>query len=348
MKKNLFSCSFLGSIIFMLPAVLCGCNGTGTFSEVKYTPLGMYFSPVSTYFQEDYIPDFVSYPNDLAKFGLRGAVKEVKTEPYTIHQFNEAGNLTYIGHWLDSQHRYGDSFALEYDDKDRIIQFYNVVTRGGSGASHQYTYDEQNRLIERKSENYTRIYQYTGEGKSNYAVSTNKNAKWMTDDNLFSVLWNEDGLTLDEYRGPEGYWHLNGKILMHLSAKNTVTELCKGYIKTFYPDEKHYAGKLDSIVVSYSFSYNENDDVSQCLIHNIEYPSGKIWDCQIDYFYEYDAQGNWISRKLYNSDLRRLLGDFAVIEKDENGKVFSADYRTIAYYDIAGKTQKTIQQDNVE
>lgn len=36
------------------------------------------------------------------------------------HKFNEAGNLTYTGHWFDAQHRYGEKFALEYDDSGRM------------------------------------------------------------------------------------------------------------------------------------------------------------------------------------------------------------------------------------
>ena len=71
MKKNLFSCSFLGNIIFMLSAVLCGCNEAGTFSEKKYTPVYVYLS-TTPYVGESSISDFVDYPSDLVRLGLRG------------------------------------------------------------------------------------------------------------------------------------------------------------------------------------------------------------------------------------------------------------------------------------
>ena len=77
MKKNLFSCSFLGNIIFMLSAVLCGCNETGTFSEKKYTPVYVYLSTTPCV-GESSMSDFVDYPSDLVRLGLQGTVKEVK------------------------------------------------------------------------------------------------------------------------------------------------------------------------------------------------------------------------------------------------------------------------------
>ena len=66
MKKNLFSCSFLGNIIFMLSAVLCGCNEAGTFSEKKYTPVYVYLS-TTPYVGESSISDFVDYREDVEK-----------------------------------------------------------------------------------------------------------------------------------------------------------------------------------------------------------------------------------------------------------------------------------------
>lgn len=51
--------------------------------------------------------DFVDYPSDLVRLGLRGTVKEVKTTSAAemVQKFNEDGNLTSQGLWFDSSHR---------------------------------------------------------------------------------------------------------------------------------------------------------------------------------------------------------------------------------------------------
>ena len=78
----------------MLSAVLCGCNEAGTFSEKKYTPVYVYLS-TTPYVGESSISDFVDYPSDLVRLGLRGTVKEVKTTSAAemVQKFNEDGNL---------------------------------------------------------------------------------------------------------------------------------------------------------------------------------------------------------------------------------------------------------------
>ena len=55
----------------MLPAVLCGCNGTGKFTEKKYTPVYVYLS-TTPYVGESFMLNFVDYPSDLVRLGLRG------------------------------------------------------------------------------------------------------------------------------------------------------------------------------------------------------------------------------------------------------------------------------------
>jgi hypothetical protein len=82
----------------MLSAVLCGCNETGTFSEKKYTPVYVYLS-TTPYVGESSMSDFVDYPSDLVRLGLRGTVKEVKTTSAAemVQKFNEDGNLTSQG-----------------------------------------------------------------------------------------------------------------------------------------------------------------------------------------------------------------------------------------------------------
>ena len=115
--------------------------------------------------------DFVDYPSDLVRLGLRGTVKEVKTTSAAemVQQFNEDGNLTSQGLWFDSSHRFGDEYKREYDDEGKLTKLYNVRNKWKAKV---YAYDEWNRLIECRADDYTRTYQYTGEDRSCYVVNT--------------------------------------------------------------------------------------------------------------------------------------------------------------------------------
>ena len=83
----------------MLSAVLCGCNETGTFSEKKYTPVYVYLSN-TPYVGESSMSDFVDYPSDLVRLGLRGTVKEVKTTSAAemVQQFNAVSGVLCRNH----------------------------------------------------------------------------------------------------------------------------------------------------------------------------------------------------------------------------------------------------------
>ena len=92
MKKNLFSCSFLGNIIFMLSAVLCGCNETGTFSEKKYTPVYVYLS-TTPYVGESSMSDFVDYPSDLVRHTYTGVYFFSENVPVSLQPHRTADNI---------------------------------------------------------------------------------------------------------------------------------------------------------------------------------------------------------------------------------------------------------------
>lgn len=337
MKARDFIKRTFGGCLVCFLIVLSGCSGVGIVQPKKYTPLTVYCSS-TWYFNIFWLPDFQNYPNDLTKLGLRDSVKEIKaTSPVLMCQkFNKSGNLIYSGEWFDSSRRFGDAYALEYDEKGNLSAFYNTRTKGGSGASAIYTYDEQNRLIERNSQYYNRTFRYSGEGDDYTATTDLKSGHSDSDD--FALDIHGKNLTIKWKRKPEGYWLLDGYTC--LSAEVSSTEMCKKMVATFYLDKK-YSNKLDSIVSTYSFTYNDKDDVERRLIHVVEYPSEKVWDCQVDYTYEYDKHGNWTQRRFYSTDLRRLFGDFATIQTDENGNKFIQEKRSITYYEV-GKNEEAM------
>lgn len=323
----------------LLALCLCGCNEVTKFAEKKYTPVYVYLSTIP-YVSEAYLPDFVDYPNDLAKFGLRGAVKEVKVSSAgeMVQKFDEDGKLITQGTWFDSSHRFGEEYRWEYDDKGRLVKLNNTRTKW---HPEFFVYDEWDRLTERKAEDYTRFYQYAGEGKSNYTAHTEGGQGMDKISFFFSETSGNRILTFEIYSKPEGYRIVDGNTRMRFQAKYPATQLCPNFTKTYYPDPRYYKNKIDSVVNTFQVSYNDKEDVKQCLIHSVEHPSGKTWDCRIDYLYQYDEHDNWIEMKLYCAELRKLLGDFIVIKKDEEGKTYTADSRTISYYeteigDVAG------------
>ena len=92
---------------------------------VSYTHL------TTPYVGESSMSDFVDYPSDLVRLGLRGTVKEVKTTSAAemVQKFNEDGNLTSQGLWFDSSHRFGDEYKREYDDEGKLTKLYNVMNK---------------------------------------------------------------------------------------------------------------------------------------------------------------------------------------------------------------------------
>lgn len=76
MRKTLLFCAAITALLFT------ACSGSGMFEkEKKYTPLYVYYNPLNYNqdydFAESFYPDYINYPDDRIKYGLRGNVSLV-------------------------------------------------------------------------------------------------------------------------------------------------------------------------------------------------------------------------------------------------------------------------------
>ncbi len=60
--------------------------------------------------------------------------------------------MTSQGLWFDSSHRFGDEYKREYGDEGKLTKLYNVRNKWKAKV---YAYDEWNRLIECRADDYT-------------------------------------------------------------------------------------------------------------------------------------------------------------------------------------------------
>lgn len=117
--------------------VFAACSGGGQMEkERKYTPLSVYFDPLLSQFHQDepaaYYIDFINYPNDLVKHGLRGNVSDVRyhskgdiVKTYKHYSFDNEGRLKSV-----SSPAHQDPARYEYDDEGRLKDVYRVYGRG--------------------------------------------------------------------------------------------------------------------------------------------------------------------------------------------------------------------------
>ena len=132
---------------------------------------------VTSHNQEDYtayLPDFVSYPNDLAKLGLKGNVKSCEMGASTIKwtfDFNPEGNLTNQQFRMDSQGRFGEGHRMEYNASGQLT-FLGRDFHRQSPQSHTYTYGSNGKLAKREFGRAWRTYEWATDDKGTvYPVS---------------------------------------------------------------------------------------------------------------------------------------------------------------------------------
>lgn len=164
MKHNLLIC-------ILLAGLLSACTEGGIFhKEKRYTPLYLYSNPldpditnlfVNNGYEPEYsYPNFLNYPNDWAKHGLRGNVALVTYSWVNIPNvelgFNKQGNLIYTGSYLGSAKKpesreHAEIREFRYDDFGRLEGVYrNPHNNKWASSDQEFEYDASGKLIKRK------------------------------------------------------------------------------------------------------------------------------------------------------------------------------------------------------
>lgn len=288
-----------------------------------------------------FVPDFVNYPTDWAKFGLKSAVSKISwgRKTWTEMKFNESGKLTYVGNWFDEQRRYGDPIGFNYDESGKLRYMYNKrgIVDGSDLSRHSqhYGYDSSGRLISRDYGTYSKSYHYYDNGKL-------KSVDFVPRKEHFGHYYGEgDVYFACDDKGD--ITTMKRRISGHLLFGSARGELCSSYIhgddglcmgrKDTYILENN---KIDSICSIESYTYNEYGDLASWTHESIVYPSKKTADAfTLDFDYAYDEAGNWIKKVVKGDMIESLKSDlkwYGNIVKGDDGSLQLECYRTIKYY----------------
>lgn len=325
-------------LLLILNFVLSACSGSGkSLSERKYNPITFYFDPnlfwvsgTPTY-PACFVPDFVNYPNDLVKYGLRGSVKSLESNGsfFSEMQFNSQGNLTYQGYFFDSDKRYGEAYQFEYTESGNLASMYNVRTRQGSGASEHYEYNASNKLTNRVYKaGAKKIYTYHENGLLKSVVLDPQR----DNQNVCDMVCDNDGniISLETFQ----LSHLVQSLLVQEKrACSTYAYnsegLCSSSKEILLPSKQHHA--IDSICGESTYLYNDKGDLIQWNYSSVCYPKNDTYRFTIDYIYVYDEQGNWTEMKVVGNVVKDLLSSFGVATM-EDGRKYVTFNRVIEYY----------------
>lgn len=306
--------TLLAAILFLLGS---SCQ-EGTIFEKKqvYTPITFYFSPIEDYLTPSgYTPDFVNYPNDWVKWGLKGKVKTVTCK--TLHtfslDFSEDGRLLqsdFVGNGgsvsegTQTIFHYNDSSQLESITSKSSFKMYGgrtsrfteeleckvtAYTPFGKMAKRAY-YDIKGKKV-------VSVKQYQYDEKNlcrTMALADDSPNKKRT---IFNVTSDGQGRVSDIYV-PN----------LRIPGRLTIGER---HIMPAYDDEGRMSGikelaiphnmeayNIDSIRVENQYKFNDNGDIIEWTYQDMVYPGNRPNDFVCTFSYVYDAQGNWISKTM--------------------------------------------------
>ena len=304
-------------ILTLIGLASCGGNKTTDVSSEEtvnqeYSPMDLYFSVPTAMLVSPgggdnataYLPDFINYPNDLAKLGLRGNVKECVAGVSTIkftYKFNPQGNLSNYQFRMDSRGSFGEGAKLEYDELGHLTLLGRDF-RGQTPNSHKYIY-EDDVLIRREYGSGFRLYEWIEEEDGhkipnhviNKGLKPAMEMKYTRNENGHVVLaemnYNKPNLPgpLTAKSGNATFEHLNDGRL----AK--VTTAYSGCSNRQYPISW---GECE-------YTYNPQGDVEKMiftLYDSNEEARKQLYTVTQTYTYTYDSYGNWTSVSMDSTD----------------------------------------------
>lgn len=335
--------------------------------EQVYTPVTLYFSPLEDYLTPPgFMPDFVNYPNDWVKWGLKGKVKSVTCK--TLH-----------------------TFSLEFSEDGRLLQSNFVGDGGGVSEGKQtlFHYNDSNRLESITSKGTftmmggrtsrfpeildSKVMSYTPSGKiekrSYYDFKGNKvvsvkqyqydekdicRGMASVDNNsgkkkgILDITANEQGRASDIYvpnlRIPGRLTIGERHIVPSYDEDGRMIE-----IKELAIPHNMEAYNMDSIRVENQYKYNDKGDIVEWTYHDIVYPGNRPNDFVCTFSYVYDDQGNWTSKTMtggiaylhsfMNSYYRGSYTINRVQSEERNDLGEVTLTREITYYDAEAKQQ---------
>ena len=294
-------------------------------SRKVYNSINLYFSPAEDYLlRHEFFPNFINYPDDRVKLGLKGKVEDVKyTTVHTLgYLFDEEGKtLAKVFTEKGSDMQQSSIYRHDYDDSGRLVQITeeDLVDQGRGFRSirkkeidkiisHTASGKPLKRAILDLNSNRTDhivCYEYDANdicrGIGIAEDSPNKNANAMA----FTFRCDEKGRII--------YIHAKRTRIPYRLARGerkiTPTYDLGGRlvsIKEMAIPTNNEAYRIDSIASVTNYKYNKEGDIIECVYSEIVHPRSLTADFTLTFAYEYDKQGNWIKK--------RIMGEVYVLD----------------------------------
>lgn len=309
-------------------------DSTDTKIVQVFPAIGLYYgSPTSILGNtNDYeigpsnLPDYITYPDDLAKMGLRGKVKSVRETVSTFswtYTFNPDGNLTDYQFRMDSRGRYGEGAKAVYNEAGELIMLGRNF-RGQSPNSHSYSY-RNGKLARRHSSRGERIYCY--HDSMGVMIPDSAVTNGLTPFLDIRFIQRDDMILVERitYKRPS----LPGNISAN-KAESVMEYASDGQLKairSIYRGVKGY--KASTLYGLTEYTYNEQGDVTKKEYYLFT-DKAPLTDATslttsvhhaIDTFeYQYDEHGNWVMLSMNTEP------------KPKNTIAINTMSRTIEYY----------------
>lgn len=277
-----------------------------------YSPIDLYFmrptamsvNPGNNQNPLAYLPDFITYPNDLVKFGLKGNVKEcviaVSTFSWT-YKFNTFGNLTNYQFRMDSKGLYGEGVKLEYDHNNQLTMLGRDF-RGQSPNSDIYIYSDGH-LVKRQNGSRYREYIWS-KGNNDKDIPLKSVSNELKPILNMEYVENADGLVLISkmtYNNPYLPGALTAKTAtssFEYDKNGRVSKIKTTFLDCSNANQKNAWGEC-------IYSYNNEGDVAKEIFTLFDSDSAnkhQLYTVTQSYTYQYDEHENWISVTITTSD----------------------------------------------
>lgn len=299
MRKTLLFCAAITALL------LAACSGSGMFEkEKKYTPLYVYYNPLNYNqdydFAESFYPDYINYPDDRIKYGLRGNVSLVlygSADTGIEYIFDNEGKLRTASSFLDRARRYIELREFRYTDGRLAGVYRNPQNDKWATSKQKFEYDAAGRLVRREGgmQWAHQVYSYYEDGTLKaitpeyYNTFRAGNKGKMDFDQSGNLVKAEADVTPNPFMAKSG-----------LPSISTFTYnndgLCTEKLEKIYDKE-------DTITCRHIYTYNDKGDLASweylgdIYQMNLENRSQNVYisnvDIKILFEYEYDKHDNW-------------------------------------------------------
>ena len=318
----------IGLTIILLIFTACRNSESKNDSRSYYNAINLYFSPAEDYLlRHEFFTNFINYPNDLAKLGLKGKVYDIKYT--TVHElgylFNEEGKIMgKIFTENGGNMKRASIYTHHYDDEGRLVKI-SEEDRVNTGGGYRTVSNRTDKVMES-------IISYTASGKPLKRAVNDLNSNRV--DHTVSYEYDENGIcrgvaiaTDSPNRRADAVvfsFECNEKGLMtfiHAKRSRIPYRLASGERKitpaydyqgrlvamreTAIPTNNE-AYRINEIFSTTQYKYNPEGDIVECAYSDTAYPSGAKADFVLTFVYDYDRQGNWVRK--------RIRGDIYVLE----------------------------------